>query len=283
MGAEPEANGTEAVIVAPVVDVDAGDAGDAGVEAAAVAEAPDSGWNGEMASLVSEEWFSKLPSEVASSVTAGLQAKHTAWERGFRPKMEANAAREKELAGWQDRLAADEKRWWSIIRGEEDPTTALKKEADDAKAALEEARAALTEAKAVGVAMPDEAVQAKLVAAEAEVAQLRAATTAAWEAESEAAGNDLFDWLGSEHPTIVADGNEAAFNYYGKLIAAEMGAEEAADLVYVKFPNLKPPVPQPVEPAVARMAVAGTGAGGVDGGVVDYWTKISEMRRDAKD
>lgn len=284
-------NGTGVAVAPAAVDVDSG-GDDASGAAADAASGDASGWNGELTALQTEEWFSTLPEEVRAPLLAGLQAKHTAWERGYRPRMEANAKRETELQTWQDRLTADEKRWWRITQGTEDPATEWKTKLEAAEVEMRRLETELAEAKAAkvggdGSSAEVAAARAELAAARAEVERLNAAaasavSTAYQEASAEA-GSDLYDWLASEHPAIVASGNEGAFDYYGKLIAAEMDAEEAVSLTYVKFPKLQPMAPASVEPAVARMAVAGAAASGVEGGVADYWERIAEMRRAAKD
>mgnify|MGYP001569953385 FL=1 len=102
-------------------------------------------------------------------------------------------------------------------------------------------------------------------------------------AASDAAGDDLFDWLTAEHPAIVAEGNEAAFDYYNRLIQAEIDGEEAIDLTYTKFPALKPKEPEPVEPAVARMGLGGTRPSEIEGEEEDYFEKIRRLKAEAKD
>ena len=279
---------------------DAGDASTAGTNGATgTTEAP--AWNGELASLEKEPWYASLDMSARDSIRSGLQAKHSSWEKGYRPKMEANTAKEKELQTRKEQVDAAEKRFWRLQRGEDDPIKPLTDAvtaAEEKAAAAEAARdAAVAEATAKVTALEGElaetkaakstgdasgadvdAVKTELAEAKeavqkmtAEIESYKTAEVDALTAASDAAGEELCDWLTEVHPAIMADGNDKALDYYNKLIVAEIDVTEAVNLVYAKFPELKPKEPEPVEPAVARMTVGGSRPGTATGEAEDYF------------
>lgn len=292
----------------------------------------DPSWDGELTSISEAswytaldpdkvEWLATLPSETQEKVkqaltqtrdgvTVGLQTKHENWDKGWRPKYEANAKQEKELKAWQDRLVSDEKRWWKTVRGEEDPTAAIKADLDAKVASFETEKKSLSEmltkahdemkrldgelteakaTKATGDASSGDvaAVRKELETAQAEVLRLqgdvktRDETEAnALQAAANAAGDELFDWMEGEHAPIVA--NNEAFDYFNKLIAAETDIDDAVGAVYHKFPNLVSKKPEPVEAAVKLMHMGGTRPDAVTDGEMDYRVAKQRLREAAK-
>lgn len=289
-------------------------------------------WDGELASISEApwyagldpdkaEWIASLPTDVQDKakaalvnardgVTAGLRAKHENWEKGWRPKYDANAKKEKDIQAQRASLADDEKRWWKVVRGEEDPAAAIKSDLEAKTATFETEKAALSEqlqkahdemkrldeeltavkaAREEGDASNGDiaATRKELETARVELtrlqndAKVRAETESnVLQAAADAAGDELFDWLQSEHGVIVAD--DKAFDYFNHLIAAETDVEDAVETTYLRFPKLKPKQPEPIEPAVKLMHTGGARPSSVTGEEVDYFEAKRKLVEAAK-
>lgn len=286
---------------APEATGDAAPAGAAGAEASSGPPAtqdpatPIQGtWNGEEASVKQSTWFAALNPTQQAEVLAGLREKYQQWERGWRPRYEANATAEKQHREAMQQLEArraaferDQQVWAELLavddNGEAAALQQQNKQLTEELAQLRQERGAATPGSAAheqltqeiertkqelqaqheqATALLRQEYEAKLQEQTARVTEHEAKLqeyAAEKEAEILHRATEMYNWGVAHHPALMAE--EAAFNWFTKMVGENCTKEEAADLTYAKFPQLKKASPDPVQPALAAMS-RGTGAAG---------------------
>jgi len=198
-----------------------------GTEAAPSAAGTPSEWNGELESLAKSDWWSKVPSDLRSTIENGLKSKYGNWQRGYQSKFDE----------FEMEKVKQNRDWFEKLLSADDSTTEMQSKLAEMEKALSEREAGINDWKG------------RYEALETEIANR--------EAETE------LEKLKSNYPDIYEDYREdengtptGAFAEYLKLLEAGYETDRAARMVRAVMPQApQPPGPRKVEPpASVRLA-----------------------------
>ena len=214
-----------------------------GTEAAPSAAGTPSEWNGELESLAKSDWWSKVPSDLRSTIENGLKSKYGNWQRGYQSKFDefkkgqSTWEQEREQMRAEMEKVKQNRDWFEKLLSADDSTTEMQSKLAEMEKALSEREAGINDWKG------------RYEALETEIANR--------EAETE------LEKLKSNYPDIYEDYREdengtptGAFAEYLKLLEAGYETDRAARMVRAVMPQApQPPGPRKVEPpASVRLA-----------------------------
>lgn len=205
-------------------------------------------WDGQVASLEKQEWWKDVPEGARATVTGGLKAILTGWQRTYNGKFEEMSGKTKALEADRTKLEADraelatmEQNWLRMVSNEDDPIGSRDAKIAELTAALEEAK------KGASGKVAEDAQAAVSKAKELWDRERVDLTTRADTAEKtlqqftseieSAYREHLADWLGKNAPDLVEDGKEPGLQLWLELHAKGHALDDALKMVRTKYPG----------------------------------------------
>ena len=217
-------------------------------------------WNGELDSIVKNDWFTRLDEPTRNTLTRGFEQKYRNFERGFTKSFQETAARRKEVERREAKLREDEQRVQRWLTGDADPMAEKQREIETLKAAHDAALQALRDEYEQSVRKASEEWTGKYGTAERERDELRQRLEAfeyeakqAEERQIEEAITEVEDWLKSEASDVY--NHDEAFFGFCALTTAGFDPEAAVKMVRAQFGPPPPPEPEPVPEAMDLMSM----------------------------